>query len=148
MWLQRLHSIATSDWSLPGNQERFCSFSHTGWQPELCWLLSLLPPAGPGHLQHLVDVVCKDGGEVWPCVAVHVGAQRSLASVLSVLHVPDLRHAAARPAGTQRGEWLWIKKSNHNYSPPCGGRSPTSKSSALLQLPVPAWQQHLLAAQW
>lgn len=67
------------------------------WPVTEGWPLSLLPPAGRGDLQDLVDVVGEDGGEVRTCVPGHVGAERRLAGVLRVLHVPDFRHAAARP---------------------------------------------------
>lgn len=74
------------------------------WPVTEGWPLSLLPPAGWGDFQDLVDVVGEDGGEVGTCVPGHVGAERRPAGVLGVFHVPDLRHAAARPAGKGRGE--------------------------------------------
>lgn len=56
-----------------------------------------------GHFQNFVNVVGEDGGEVWPRVPGHVGAQRGFTDVLGILDVPDLRHAATGPGRKEKG---------------------------------------------
>ena len=50
-----------------------------------------------GDSEHFVNTVVENRSEMWPGVLGHQGAQGDLTDVLRVLHVPNLRHAAARP---------------------------------------------------
>lgn len=50
-----------------------------------------------GHFENLVNVVGKDHSEMGPRVPGHVGAEGGFTSVLRILHVPDLWHAASGP---------------------------------------------------
>lgn len=57
-----------------------------------------------GDLENFVNVIGKNCDEVRLRVPGHVGAERDFSHILRILHVPDLRHTAARPEGREVGE--------------------------------------------
>lgn len=50
-----------------------------------------------GNSKDFVNVVVKDGGEVRTRIPRHESAKWHFSCILAVLHIPDLRHAAAGP---------------------------------------------------
>lgn len=61
------------------------------------------------HISHcfrnskdFVNVVVKDGGEVRTRIPRHESAKWHFSCILAVLHIPDLRHAAAGPGDEEK----------------------------------------------
>lgn len=57
----------------------------------------------------------KDGGKVGPGVPGHERTERDFPSVLRVLHIPDLRHTAARPGEHRESQEERKRKGQRKY---------------------------------